>query len=308
MMMQKNEVSKIIADVKHYLLGLQASICQALEVEDGVATFESHPWEKPFFGEGLTRVISNGGVFEKGGVNFSFVQGHQLPPSAIENRPYLEGCPFQVLGVSLVMHALNPYVPTSHANVRFFIAEKENGDPVWWFGGGFDLTPFYGFEEDCVLWHQVAKNACEPLGEAAYPHYKQWCDDYFFLKHRQEPRGVGGLFFDHLCVPDFETCFAFMRSVGDSYLEAYRPIVARRKQTPYGEKEKQFQLYRRGRYVEFNLLYDRGTLFGLQTKGRTEAILMSMPPLVNWIYDWQPEPGTAEARLYSDFLKAKDWV
>lgn len=306
--MKENTVQEMILQVKSYLLDLQQSICSALEAEDGLAKFETHSWEKPSFGEGITRVISDGAVFEKGGVNFSFVHGDKLPPSAIENRPSLAGCHFQVLGVSLVIHPKNPFVPTSHANVRFFVAEPEQGEPVWWFGGGFDLTPFYGFEEDCQWWHKVAREACEPLGQEAYPRFKKWCDDYFFLNHRQEPRGIGGLFFDNLSAPDFDTCFAFMRSVGDGYIKAYQPIVAKRKDTPYTEQEKEFQLYRRGRYVEFNLLYDRGTLFGLQTNGRAEAILMSMPPVVNWTYDWHPEPGSKEAALYHDFLKVKEWI
>jgi coproporphyrinogen III oxidase len=306
--MLKSDASSTVANVKQYLLHLQQSICQTLAAEDGVAAFELHPWQKDNFGEGVTAVISNGAVFEKGGVNFSLVHGNKLPPSAMENRPHLIGCDFQVLGVSLVMHPSNPYVPTVHANIRLFIAEQLNGDMCWWFGGGYDLTPFYGFEEDCIAWHQTAKTACKPLGEAAYPRYKQWCDEYFYLKHRGEPRGIGGLFFDNLNEPDFDTCFTFMRSIGDSFINAYQPIVARRKNTPYGERERQFQLYRRGRYVEFNLIYDRGTLFGLQTNGRTESILMSMPPVVNWAYDWHPEPHSEEMRLYQDFLQAKDWV
>ncbi len=306
--MRKDNLSNVIREVKQYLLNLQYNICEALTGEDEQNEFTNEPWERTSFGDGVTRTISNGAVFEKGGVNFSHVYGDKMPVAATQHRPELAGARFQALGVSLVMHPKNPYVPTSHANVRLFIAEPENGDPVWWFGGGFDLTPYYGFEEDCVHWHQVSKKACEPLGPDAYPRYKKWCDEYFFLPHRDEPRGIGGLFFDDLNTPDFDTCFTFMRSVGNRFIEAYRPIVAKRKNTPYGERERAFQLYRRGRYVEFNLIYDRGTLFGLQTKGRTEAILMSLPPTVNWVYNWHPEPGTEEARLYNDFLIMKDWV
>jgi coproporphyrinogen III oxidase len=231
-----------------------------------------------------------------------------MPASATAHRPELAGRGFEALGVSLVIHPRNPYAPTSHANVRFFIASKEGAEPIWWFGGGFDLTPYYGFEEDAVHWHRTARSACEPFGAEVYPRYKQWCDEYFFLKHRSEPRGIGGLFFDDLNEGGFEHCFAFMRSVGDHYLPAYRPIVARRKTTPHGERERDFQLYRRGRYVEFNLIYDRGTLFGLQSGGRTESILMSLPPLVKWRYNWRPAAETEEARLYSDFLRPRDWL
>lgn len=306
--MKKEDIPLVVSDVKNYLLSLQHSICEALAAEDGQEEFEIHPWEKDSLGSGITRVITNGRVLEKGGVNFSHVHGNSLPAAATQDRPHLAGSKFQGLGVSLVIHPKNPYVPTTHANVRLFIAEPEQGDPVWWFGGGFDLTPYYGYEEDCVFWHQMAKKACEPLGQNTYPLYKKWCDDYFFLKHRNEPRGIGGLFFDDLNEPDFETCFTFMRNVGNGFTQAYRPIVAKRKNTPYGEREKEFQLYRRGRYVEFNLIYDRGTLFGLQTNGRTEAILMSLPPVVNWKYNWQPEEGSQEARLYRDYLIVKDWV
>lgn len=306
--MRKNDLSDAISEVRSYLLNLQHNICDSLSSEDEQQAFTKEPWARADLGDGVTRTISHGGVFEKGGVNFSHVHGNQMPQAATQHRPELAGARFQGLGVSLVMHPNNPYVPTTHANVRVFIAEPEQGDPVWWFGGGFDLTPYYGFEEDCVHWHQVAKKACEPLGDEAYSRYKKWCDDYFFLPHRDEPRGIGGLFYDDLNTPDFETCFSFMKSVGDRFIDAYRPIVAKRKNTPYGERERAFQLYRRGRYVEFNLIYDRGTLFGLQTKGRTEAILMSLPPSVNWIYNWQPEARSEEARLYSDFLIRKDWV
>ncbi len=294
--------------VKTYLLNLQDRICKALEAEDGQERFKEDRWDRAEGGGGISRVLTEGAVFEQAGVNFSHVFGDKLPPSATAHRPELAGRTFQALGVSLVMHPRNPYVPTSHANVRFFIAEKEGAEPVWWFGGGFDLTPYYGFEEDAVHWHNVAREACQPFGEDMYPRYKKWCDDYFFLKHRSEPRGIGGLFFDDLNEGGFARCFGFMTSVGDQYINAYLPIVARRKNTPYGERERDFQLYRRGRYVEFNLVYDRGTLFGLQSGGRTESILMSLPPLVKWRYNWRPEPGTPEARLYDVFLKPRDWL
>lgn len=294
--------------VKAYLLQLQDDICQQLAAEDGQAEFVEDLWERPAGGGGRTRVIENGAVFEQGGVNFSHVHGDQLPASATAQRPELAGRSFQAVGVSLVLHPKNPMVPTSHANVRFFIAEKEGADPVWWFGGGFDLTPYYGFEEDCIAWHQAAKDACESFGEEVYPRYKKWCDDYFYLKHRDEARGVGGLFFDDLNEWGFEKCFAFMQSVGNHYIQAYRPIVAKRKETPFTETNRDFQLYRRGRYVEFNLVWDRGTLFGLQTGGRTESILMSLPPLTKWRYNWQPEAGSAEAKLYTDFLPRREWV
>jgi coproporphyrinogen III oxidase len=297
-----------IAAVKNYLLGLQASICTGLEAEDGGARFIEDAWIRPEGGGGRSRVLNEGAVFEQAGVNFSHVIGTGMPASATAHRPELAGRGFEALGVSLVIHPRNPYAPTSHANVRFFIASKEGAEPIWWFGGGFDLTPYYGFEEDAVHWHRTARNACEPFGAGVYPRYKQWCDEYFFLKHRSEPRGIGGLFFDDLNEGGFERCFAFMRSVGDHYLPAYRPIVARRKAAPHGERERDFQLYRRGRYVEFNLIYDRGTLFGLQSGGRTESILMSLPPLVKWRYNWRPAAGTEEARLYSDFLRPRDWL
>lgn len=297
-----------IAAVKTYLLALQDDICQQLAAEDGGVTFAEDAWDRPGGGGGRTRVISNGAVFEQGGVNFSHVFGDKLPPSATAQRPELAGRSFQALGVSLVIHPNNPLVPTSHANVRFFIAEKAGEEPVWWFGGGFDLTPYYGFEDDCISWHHAAKVACDPFGEDVYARYKQWCDDYFFLKHRNEPRGIGGLFFDDLNAWGFEKTFAFMRSVGDAYINAYRPIVSKRKGLLFTETQRDFQLYRRGRYVEFNLVYDRGTLFGLQSGGRTESILMSLPPLVKWRYAWQPEPGSEEARLYTDFLRPRDWL
>lgn len=298
----------MINSVINYLKSLQNSICEGLEQADGSALFKEDQWQRVEGGGGISRVIENGLVFEKGGVNFSHVFGNNLPPSATAHRPELAGCTFQAVGVSLVMHPINPFVPTSHANVRFFIAEKPGMEPIWWFGGGFDLTPYYGFHEDCVYWHQIAQKACVPFGENVYPQFKQWCDDYFYLKHRQEARGIGGLFFDDLTLDNFERAFAFMQSVGNHYLPAYIPIVERRKNTPYTDKHKDFQLYRRGRYVEFNLIFDRGTLFGLQSGGRTESILMSLPPQANWRYDWQPAPGSEEARLYTDFLPAKDWV
>lgn len=302
-------MSEIAVDqVKAYLLGLQDTICHQLEQEDGGATFRQDEWQRPGGGGGRSRVITDGAVIEKGGVNFSHVFGKGLPPSATQARPELAGRSFQAMGVSLVIHPKNPYVPTSHANVRLFIAEKEGEEPVWWFGGGYDLTPYYADEDDCVAWHQTAKNACEPFGEHVYQEYKQWCDDYFFLPHRNEPRGVGGLFFDDLNEGGFEHCFGLMQAIGNSYIEAYRPIVAKQKDTPFGERERDFQLYRRGRYVEFNLVQDRGTIFGLQSNGRTESILMSLPPLVSWVYDWKPEEGSAEAALTEKFLIAKDWV
>ncbi|HKK22151.1 MAG TPA: oxygen-dependent coproporphyrinogen oxidase [Pseudohaliea sp.] len=297
-----------IDSVKAYLLGLQDSICDQLAEEDGRTPFLTDSWERPGGGGGRSRVLAGGAVFEKAGVNFSHVMGEGLPPSATAARPELAGRSYQAMGVSLVIHPENPYVPTSHANVRLFVAEKPGEDPVWWFGGGYDLTPYYGFEEDCVHWHRTAQAACSPFGEDVYPRYKRWCDEYFYLKHRKEPRGVGGLFYDDLNAWDFDTCFSFMRAVGDSYLEAYRPIVQRRRATPWGERERQFQLYRRGRYVEFNLVFDRGTLFGLQSDGRTEAILMSLPPLVRWEYDYRPAPGTPEEALTSEFLTGRDWL
>ncbi len=296
------------AVVKQYLLALQDSICAQLQAEDGGAVFVEDSWDRQEGGGGRSRVITNGAVIEKGGVNFSHVFGSQMPASATAHRPELAGRSFEAMGVSLVIHPNNPYVPTSHANVRFFIAEKEGEEPVWWFGGGYDLTPYYGSRDDCRHWHQTAKAACEPFGEDIYPRFKRWCDEYFYLKHRDEPRGVGGLFFDDFNELGFDQSFAFMRAVGDSYIDAYRPIVSRRKATPYSENERDFQLYRRGRYVEFNLVWDRGTLFGLQTGGRTESILMSLPPLVRWEYDWQPQPGSKEAELYEVFLQPQEWV
>jgi coproporphyrinogen III oxidase len=291
-----------------YLADLQDRICTAVEQIDGAVRFQEDRWDRPEGGGGRTRVLTGGAVFEQAGVNFSEVSGAQLPPSATAQRPELSGRAFRAMGVSLVIHPHNPYVPTSHANVRFFVAERPDEAPVWWFGGGFDLTPFYPFEEDCVHWHRTAKTACEPFGADVYPRFKHWCDEYFYLRHREETRGIGGLFFDDLNEWGFERCFAFMRSVGDHYLSAYLPIVERRHDSEYGERERDFQLYRRGRYVEFNLVYDRGTLFGLQSGGRTESILMSLPPLVKWRYNWHPDPGTAEAQLYEEFLKPRDWL
>ncbi len=296
-----------IQAVKNYFLSLQDTICSGLEELDGGAGFVEDSWQRPEGGGGRSRVLADGKVFEKGGVNFSHVFGESMPKSATAHRPQLAGRSFQAMGVSLVMHPENPYVPTSHANVRFFVAEKPGEEPVWWFGGGYDLTPYYPFEEDCVAWHQSAKSACEPFGEDVYPRFKKWCDEYFYLPHRDEARGVGGLFFDDFNEQDFESSFKFLRSIGDSYLPAYSAIVEKRKDTDYGDRQRQFQLYRRGRYVEFNLVYDRGTLFGLQSGGRTESILMSLPPLVRWDYDWQPEAGSEEEKL-AGFLQVKDWV
>jgi coproporphyrinogen III oxidase len=297
-----------IEQVKSYLLQLQDTICVALAAEDGEAEFITDQWERPGGGGGRSRVLSNGAIFERAGVNFSHVMGANLPPSASASRPELAGRSFQAMGVSLVIHPLNPYVPTSHANVRMFVAEKPGEDPIWWFGGGYDLTPYYGCREDCISWHQVAADACAPFGDEVYPRFKHWCDEYFHLRHRKEPRGVGGLFFDDLSEWGFDTSFAFMQAIGDSYLPAYLPIVQRRKATPFGDRERQFQLYRRGRYVEFNLVFDRGTLFGLQSDGRTEAILMSMPPLVRWEYNYNPEPGSPEAQLTEYYLQDRDWL
>lgn len=297
-----------IKAVREYLIHLQQTICDEVARCDGKAEFLFDDWDRESGGGGRTRVLTNGAVFEQAGVNFSEVFGDNLPASATAHRPELAGRNFRAMGVSLVLHPHNPYVPTSHANVRFFIAEKPGADPVWWFGGGFDLTPYYGNKEDCKHWHVTAKEACDPFGENTYDEYKAWCDKYFFLKHRNEPRGIGGLFFDDLNAPNFEQAFALMQSVGNHYLPAYIPIVEKRKDTDYGQRERDFQLYRRGRYVEFNLVYDRGTLFGLQSGGRTESILMSLPPVVNWKYNYQPQPGTAEAELYDTYLKPIDWI
>ncbi len=297
-----------IDQVRRYLLQLQQAITGSIQALDGRANFIHDDWIRDGGGGGKTMVLSGGGIFEQAGVNFSEVSGDSLPASATAHRPELAGRTFHAMGVSLVMHPDNPYVPTSHANVRFLIAEKPGEPAVWWFGGGFDLTPYYGYEEDCIHWHRIASQACEAFGPGRYSEHKQWCDDYFYLKHRNEARGIGGLFFDDLNQPDFEQAFAFMRSVGDHYLPAYLPIVEKRRNTEYGEREKKFQWYRRGRYVEFNLVYDRGTLFGLQSGGRTESILMSLPPVVNWQYNYQPEAGSAEARLTDYFLKPRDWI
>jgi coproporphyrinogen III oxidase len=294
--------------VKDYLLQLQTRICTMLETFEPEVRFINDQWKRSRGGGGITRVLENGQVIERGGVNFSSVFDHCLPASATATRPDLEGRRFRALGISTVIHPHNPYVPTSHMNVRVFVAEKNQAQPIWWFGGGYDLTPYYGFAEDCQHWHQTAKQACTPFGETIYAEFKKWCDDYFFLKHRNEPRGIGGLFFDDLNRWDFATCFAFMKSIGNSYLEAYVPIIAKRKDTVYGERERNFQLYRRGRYVEFNLAFDRGTLFGLQSNGRTESILMSLPPQVRWLYDWHPEKSSAEEKLCSEFLQPKEWV
>jgi len=296
-----------LSQVKEYLQSLQSRIVAELEQLDGKATFKRDAWERPGGGGGTSCVLSNGGVFEQAGVGFSHVFGDAMPPSATKARPELAGLGFQAVGVSLVIHPRNPYIPTTHANFRFFSAGDEN-DPVWWFGGGFDLTPYYPFEEDVIHWHRTAKAVCDPFGEDLYDRYKKWCDDYFYLKHRDETRGVGGLFFDDVNEAGFERSFEFLCAAGDSFLPAYRPIVKRRKNHPYGERQREFQLYRRGRYVEFNLIYDRGTIFGLQSGGRTESILMSLPPRVRWEYNWQPQPGSPEEILYRDYLRPRDWL
>ena len=293
--------------VKEFLLELQELIVQRLEQVDGTP-FRRDEWQRPEGGGGISRLVEEGNVLERGGVNFSHVMGDKLPPSASAHRPELTGRRWEAMGVSLVMHPRNPYAPTSHMNVRFFVAEKEGEAPVWWFGGGMDMTPYYGFEEDATHFHTMCRKSLEPFGQDYYPRYKKWCDEYFFLKHRNEPRGIGGIFFDDLNTGDFEHCFNLIESVGDHYLPAYVPILEARADKPYGERERDFQLYRRGRYVEFNLVFDRGTLFGLQSGGRTESILMSMPPLVKWRYDWHPEAGSEEARLYTDFLRPRDWL
>jgi coproporphyrinogen III oxidase len=297
-----------IQAVETYLRDLQNRICVAFEQLDGTAKFQHDVWTRPEGGGGESRVLADGAVFERAGVNFSDVSGAKLPPAATAQRPELSGRGVRAMGVSLVVHPRNPYQPTAHANVRFLVAEAPGAEPVWWFGGGFDLTPYYGFEEDVRHWHATARDACAPFGAQVHPKLKQWCDDYFFLKHRNEPRGVGGLFFDDWREGGFDASFALMRSVGDHLLPAYLPIAQRRKDMPYGQRERDWQLYRRGRYVEFNLVWDRGTLFGLQSGGRIESILMSMPPLAAWRYDYQPEPGSAEARLYEEFLIRKDWL
>jgi coproporphyrinogen III oxidase len=297
-----------IRAVEDWLRSLHDQITGGLEELDGAARFRRDTWDRPEGGGGDSRVIEDGGLFEKGGINFSAVHGERLPPSATARRPELAGRSFRATGVSMVLHPRNPYVPTTHANWRFFVAEKPGHAPVWWFGGGFDLTPYYPFEEDALHWHHNARKACAPFGDDVYPRFKDWCDEYFYLKHRGETRGVGGLFYDDLNEWGFDRCFEFSRSVADHYLPGYIPIVERRRHTPWGERERDFQLYRRGRYVEFNLVYDRGTIFGLQSGGRIESILMSLPPVVRWKYDWRPEPGTVEAKLYEDFLKPRDWL
>lgn len=299
-----------IESVKTYLLDLQNKICAGLEAEDGTGQFRQELWQRDAGGGGCTRVLEQGAVFEQAGVNFSHVYGDRLPPSATAARPELAGCRFQALGISLVIHPHNPHVPTSHANLRFFVADKqgaEDDQANWWFGGGYDLTPYYPVMEDVIHWHQTAQNTCQPFGGDVYREYKKCCDEYFYLKHRNETRGVGGLFFDDLNEWGFDRSFDFIRAIGDSYLPAYLPIVQRRKQTQYGDRERNFQLYRRGRYVEFNLVYDRGTLFGLQSGGRTESILMSLPPVVNWRYNWQPEADSAEAELAA-YLVPRNWL
>ncbi|HTT07535.1 MAG TPA: oxygen-dependent coproporphyrinogen oxidase [Gammaproteobacteria bacterium] len=297
-----------VQSVRDHLWGYQDQVVTAFTREDGRQSFQTDVWQRPEGGGGRTSVLSDGAVFEQAGVGFSHVSGPSLPASATVQRPQLAGRAFEAMGVSIVVHPCNPYVPTSHANVRFFIAHHSTEPPIWWFGGGFDLTPYYGFEDDARHWHAVARDTCAPYGDDIYPRFKKWCDEYFFLKHRREPRGIGGLFFDDLNEWGFERCLAFLRGVGEGYLKAYLPIVQRRKATPYGERERDFQLYRRGRYVEFNLVYDRGTLFGLQSGGRTESILMSLPPQVHWRYDWRPAPGTPEAALYEKFLRVRDWL
>jgi len=298
-------------DVRAYLLGLQDCIIGAMEAESGEA-FLTDGWVRPagerLQGDGQSRLIEGGRLLERGGCNFSHVKGQAMPPSATQHRPELAGAPFEAMGVSLVFHPRNPYVPTVHMNVRMFAALPEGREPVVWFGGGMDLTPYYGFEEDAQHFHRVNRDALLPFGDDKYPRFKQWCDEYFFLKHRNEPRGIGGVFFDDFSEGGFERSFELMRSVGDAFVGAYLPIVQRRKELLYGEREREFQTYRRGRYVEFNLVFDRGTLFGLQSGGRTESILMSMPPVVTWRYNWSPEDGTPEARLYSDFLRPRDWA
>ena len=299
----------MIEQVEKYLLNLQNDICEEFGGLDTKSSFDKDVWEREDGrGSGITRVITNGSLFEKGGVNFSIISGDNMPKSATELRPELAGRKYTALGISLVLHPDNPFIPTTHANVRFFIAENEEEEPLWWFGGGFDLTPYYGFEEDAIHWHKIANKACEPFGEKVYEKYKKWCDDYFYLSHRDEQRGIGGLFFDDLNEGGFDSCFEFMKSIGNHFVEAYKPIVLKRQETPYNEKQKDFQLYRRGRYVEFNLVQDRGTLFGLQSGGRTESILMSLPPKVKWIYQFNISPNSEEEKLTNYYLKPRDWI
>jgi len=297
-----------IEAIKNYLMNLQDAMCNKIAALDGEKIFIEDAWQYEKGGGGRSRVLEQGAVFEQSGVNFSHVMGDSLPASATAHRPELAGRAFQAMGVSSVTHPRNPFAPTAHMNVRFFIATKEGEDPIWWFGGGYDLTPYYGFDEDCEHFHRTAKDACDSINPDLYPRYKKWADEYFYLKHRQEPRGIGGIFFDDLNELPFEDCFAFIQAVGDSYCDAYLPIIAKRKDTPYTQKHRDFQCYRRGRYVEFNLVYDRGTLFGLQSGGRTESILMSLPPVVNWRYNWRPESGTEEAALYERYLTVKSWI
>jgi len=296
------------AAVKQFLLGLQQRITSTVEALDGGATFRHDAWQRAEGGGGESRILRDGRLLEQGGVAFSHVVGNRLPPSATQHRPELAGASWEAMGVSLVFHPHNPYVPTTHMNVRFFVADRPDGEPVWWFGGGFDLTPYYPIDEDVLHWHRVAERACAPFGTEVYPRYKKWCDEYFFLKHRGETRGIGGLFFDDLSEWPFEQAFGLQQAVGNAFLDAWVPIAEKRRDMPFGERERQFQLYRRGRYVEFKLVWDRGTLFGLQSGGRTESILMSLPPLVRWEYDYRPEPGTPEAKLYSDYLRPRDWL
>ena len=299
----------MIEQVEKYLLNLQNDICEEFGGLDTKSSFDKDVWEREDGrGSGITRVITNGSLFEKGGVNFSIISGDNMPKSATELRPELAGRKYTALGISLVLHPENPFIPTTHANVRFFIAENEEEEPLWWFGGGFDLTPYYGFEEDAIHWHKIASKACEPFGEKVYEKYKKWCDNYFYLSHRDEQRGIGGLFFDDLNEGGFDSCFEFMKSIGNHFVEAYKPIVLKRQETPYNEKQKDFQLYRRGRYVEFNLVQDRGTLFGLQSGGRTESILMSLPPKVKWIYQFNISPNSEEEKLTNYYLKPRDWI
>ena len=299
----------MIEQVEKYLLNLQNDICEEFGGLDTKSSFDKDVWEREDGrGSGITRVITNGSLFEKGGVNFSIISGDKMPKSATELRPELAGRNYTALGISLVLHPENPFIPTTHANVRFFIAENEEEEPLWWFGGGFDLTPYYGFEEDAIHWHKIANKACEPFGEKVYEKYKKWCDDYFYLSHRDEQRGIGGLFFDDLNEGGFDSCFEFMKSIGNHFVEAYKPIVLKRQETPYTEKQKDFQLYRRGRYVEFNLVQDRGTLFGLQSGGRTESILMSLPPKVKWIYQFNISANSEEEKLTNYYLKPRDWI
>ncbi len=297
-----------IQAVRDYLLSLQDGISTAIEQADGTARFRQDDWNRGEGGGGISRIMADGAAFEQAGINFSHVYGTNLPPAATTQRPELVGRSFQAMGVSLVFHPHNPYVPTTHMNVRLFVAEKKGEAPVWWFGGGFDLTPYYPFEEDVIHWHETSKAACHPFGDDVYNRYKKWCDDYFYLRHRDETRGVGGIFFDDLSEWGFDRCFAFQRSVGDCFIKAYLPVVEKRKDHEYGQRQRDFQLYRRGRYVEFNLVYDRGTIFGLQTGGRTESILMSLPPNVRFRYNWQPEPGSEEAKLYDRYLQPQDWL